>query len=720
MKKTVFFLSVFLVQIASSQEFFNISGNNITLQNGLITKKIRISGDSLYSFLLTDSASSFNFIEKSRDFSFLVNNNPVNGYKGWKLTSVQPISDYHLGNGLKIILEGKSQWNRLRLELNYMMYPGVPVIRKWIGFANNSYDTLKLEALNVEDLQTTLSQVSTQVYNQYGRMKKLGRFIGTWDDPVIVVHDVTGRHGIAVGNEAPGVLKRTAYHTVSNNIETGMTHPGQDFPFCKYLEPGEEWESPKVFLAVYSGCDDGFATINETINFFVTRFMQPRIVQLKQKPVFVYNTWYPFRTFLSDTLVREVAKAAAECGVQEFIIDDGWQVNAGGLTSKLAWGGNYGDWKVDENKFPGGLKATFDYIRSLGMKPGLWISIGSATSDSRVFQDHPEWFVKNRNNRPGNIHYVADSSDFFTSCMGTNWMDYIRDVILGLVNDYGLAYAKLDLSVVTSAYVNDNSISGCYATDHPYHRDHQESFLVIYERVFKLFDELHAAAPDLFIDCTFETAGKLQLMDYAIAHHAEGNWLSNFEEPSPIGPLRVRQMAWWRSPALPAGSLVIGNQSFDDPEFGFMLKSLIGTLPIVLGDPRKVPENKRAEIRKWSQWMQRMQENYDYMSFRKDLPGFGEPREGSWDGWMRINFLEKSGGIFGVFRQGALENSRRIFLQDLQPDKNYVVRSAPDGTVILQTTGHELMIRGFEVRIDNLYDGKIFEIGLDTPRRGGG
>lgn len=41
----------------------------------------------------------------------------------------------------------------------------------------------------------------------------------------------------------------------------------------------------------------------------------------------------------------------------------------------------------------------------------------------------------------------------------------------------------------------------------------------------KMFDDLHAEAPDLFIDCTFETAGKLQLMDYGIAKHAEGNWL---------------------------------------------------------------------------------------------------------------------------------------------------------------------------------------------------
>ncbi len=123
--------------------------------------------------------------------------------------------------------------------------------------------------------------------------------------------------------------------------------------------------------------------------------MSPRIVRKEEKPVFVYNTWNPFRTFVNDSLIRDVARAAAECGIKEFIIDDGWEVNIGSATSEKAWGNNYGDWKVDEKKFPGGLKTTFDYIQSLGMKPGLWISIGAATKDAAVFREHQEWFVKN-------------------------------------------------------------------------------------------------------------------------------------------------------------------------------------------------------------------------------------------------------------------------------------------------------------------------------------
>jgi alpha-galactosidase len=327
-----------------------------------------------------------------------------------------------------------------------------------------------------------------------------------------------------------------------------------------------------------------------------------------------------------------------------------------------------------------------------------------------VFKDHPEWFVKNYRNKAGNLHFVADSSDFYTSCFGTDWFDYIKKVILDLVKENGLAYAKLDLSVVTSAYVEDLRVSGCYDVNHPYHRDHEESFIVIYERVLQLFDELHREAPSLFIDCTFETEGKLQLQDYAFAMHADGNWLSNFEEDFPTGALRVRQMAWWRTPAMPASSLVIGNQAMDNKDFIFSLKSLIGTLPIVLGDPRKLSGEQRAEIKKWSDWMVRMQEKYDYMSFRQDLPELGEPKNGSWDGWQRINTKTKKGGIMGVFRQGALESSRTVFITGLEPDREYTIRLAPGNAVIYEASGKSLAENGLRVTFNKLTDGNIFEV----------
>ncbi|HYW96355.1 MAG TPA: alpha-galactosidase [Bacteroidales bacterium] len=709
MKNLLVALLFFIFTGLNAQEYYSLNDQVLRLSNGSLTREISFLHDSVTGRSLTIPGQGEEFLRRSREFSFRVNGKTLDGYSGWKMVKAENASDGRYGRGVTVTLDSKDKTLPLRITLNYLLYPNVNVIRKWIGFINTGNEDIRLEALNVEDLATVLSQVSSVVYHNYGRMKHLGTYIGNWDDPVLIVHDITHQRGLAVGNEAPGITKRTAWNTRADNLEAGLTHPGQDYPFRKWLKPGETWESPKTFLCAYNGTDDGFSVVNNELNAFIVKYLRPRIIEDEKKPVFVYNTWNPFRTFVNDSLVREVARAAAGCGIQEFIIDDGWQVNDGSASSKEAWGNNYGDWLVDTVKFPGGLKPTFDYIRSLGMKPGLWISIGAATADSKVYREHPDWFVKNVNGEPGNIHSLHDE-DFYSSCFGTDWFNYIKSVVLRLVDEYGLAYAKLDFSVVTSAYVTNKNISGCYATDHPYHRDHEESFIIIYERILRLFDELHDEAPDLFIDCTFETAGKLQLMDYAIAEHADGNWLANFEEPSPLGPLRIRQMSWWRSPALPASSLVIGNSQMNDPGFELALKSLAGSLPIVLGDPRKIPAEKRQRIKRWSDWMKSMQKKYDYMSYRKDLPGFGEPREGAWDGWMRINFQTKEGGIFGVFRQNAREESRVVFLTDIKPDKTYTIRLAPDGNEVYEATGIELMEAGFPVKIPENCGGRIYEI----------
>jgi len=204
--------------------------------------------------------------------------------------------------------------------------------------------------------------------------------------------------------------------------------------------------------------------------------------------------------------------------------------------------------------------------------------------------------------------------------------------------------------------------------------------------------------------------GSLQLIDYDMCKHADGNWLSNFCEPAPMGALQVRQMGWWRSPTIPATAMVIGNQRLDDPEFLFSLKSLAGTLPIVLGDPRKLSFEQRSKIKNWADWLREMQTKHDFMSFRQDLPGFGEPQEGMWDGYQRINSDTKSGGIVGVFRQGAKETQRTITVQMLDPEASYQILSAPEGNMIGVMSGTELFEKGFPVKLVKEYDGAMFQI----------
>lgn len=205
--------------------------------------------------------------------------------------------------------------------------------------------------------------------------------------------------------------------------------------------------------------------------------------------------------------------------------------------------------------------------------------------------------------------------------------------------------------------------------------------------------------------------GGLQLIDYAMLKHAEGNWLSNFSGPGEKADLRIRNMAWWRSPAIPATALVIGNPEMQDEGWDMHIKSLAGALPIMLGDPRKLTAADLAKYRSFADWLQQMDSRYQVMSFRQDLPGFGEPMEGRWDGFQRINTDTKTGGIVGVFRQGTAETKRQVTVFNLDPAKIYEVKKM-DGTLITTQTGLGLGEKGFEVSLDKKYDGDLFEIAL--------
>ena len=690
----IFLLTLFLLSVSPIR-----AGIVRVADNGLVVRSVDCSDGQLHSASYRLAGCEDGFTEEtSREFSFLADGKLYSGDSRWKEIEVSTDSC--------TVISLTSEDGRLKVELIYTSYPDIPLVRKEIRITNAGSDDVRIEGVNVEDLELTLDCTHSQIYRSYGRFQALGPYRGDWDDPLVVVHHARNQRGLAIGNETIGILKRTSVFEDGRSLLAGTTMPDQDYPFRRWLVPGQSWTSAPVFTAPYEGRDYQ-RVVSTTVQDYIRKYMGVRVEQIAHKPLFVYNTWVPFYRDINETLLFELADAAAQCGIEEFIIDDGWQNGSGSSTA-----GNSGevkmDWEIDTEKFPNGLKPIFDHIKNLGMKPGIWLSVGRLDRNSETVQNHPEWTVRDASGRITDLH--TGSGGNVTACMGTEWCDYIKDIILHNVKAYGIQYVKLDLAIVTSAYVYDSDHTGCYATDHKYHRDHEESYDVIYEKCMKMFDDLHEEAPDLFIDCTFETAGKLQLMDYGIAKHAEGNWLANVEEESPAGALRVRELGWVRSPALPATSLVIGNQRLDQPLHLLAYKSLTGTLPIMLGDPRKLSREERAEFRAWTSWVKSLEGRHGIMSFRQDLPGFGMPQVGGWDGFCRINTETRSGGLVGVFREGASETTRTVTVRYLDPEASYSVKQGPDGREIARMTGAELENKGFSVTLEEEFSGELFEI----------
>ena len=679
--------------------------DRIVLSNGVVARTIRLPTSERPTFGTVDfrtvaarsryfTGEDGKFEADADEFGFVANDTAYSGKTGWTLRGIADAADALHGRGVDIVLGSAD--GRVEATLRYLLYPALPVVRKTLTVRNLGAAALKLENVDVECFNFDFYWPATMswVYSDYGRRKSLIPFVGGRQDALVALHNPDWGEGVVLGNEAAGVNKYTAAFADGRTFKSGLARRDAGLPFRRWVNPGDSFTAPRTFAIVYAGTPRFEDILSSVVPDFVRRHMGIRLSRLPVKPSFVYNTWEPFQKKIDAPLVMELATAAAAAGIKEFVIDDGWQ-------------DVYGDWNVDRTKFPGGLKPVIDHVKRLGMKPGIWVSIGAADPRSAIYTAHPDWFAVNAEGR--NYAMQGDENEYLTACFSTGWRGYITGVLLRLIAEHGLEYLKLDFAVVSSPYQYDTRKAGCYATGHPGHRDHAESLSVNFDVMWQVFDELHAAHPNLFIDCTFEAMGGLQLIDYAMLQHAEGNWLSNYNEPDRQNDLRVRNMAWWRSPAMPATALVIGNSKLNDAGFERHLMSLAGALPIVLGDPRAMPPAALARCRSHAEWLDRMAARHDILSFRQDLPGFGEPQEGGWDGFQRINTETRSGGIVGVFRHGSAERQRTVTIAFLDPARRYIIRDR-GGSVVAHTTGAILAGRGFECRLDDRYDGRLFEV----------
>ena len=96
---------------------------------------------------------------------------------------------------------------------------------------------------------------------------------------------------------------------------------------------------------------------------------------------------------IGDALVREIADAMVSSGMRDagyvyVNIDDGWQGRGQGQGSNRDW------FITCEKDFPHGMKWLADRIRSLGLKPGIWLAPYTISEPTDVFRSHPDWLLR--------------------------------------------------------------------------------------------------------------------------------------------------------------------------------------------------------------------------------------------------------------------------------------------------------------------------------------
>ena len=100
-----------------------------------------------------------------------------------------------------------------------------------------------------------------------------------------------------------------------------------------------------------------------------------------------FNTWFPSQIDITAESLMPYIDAAADLVLEAFVIDAGWYV-------KKSFEREVGRWTTNPEKFPHTLRETADYVRSKGMKFGIWFELESLGEDTEIYNQHPDWCLQ--------------------------------------------------------------------------------------------------------------------------------------------------------------------------------------------------------------------------------------------------------------------------------------------------------------------------------------
>lgn len=122
--------------------------------------------------------------------------------------------------------------------------------------------------------------------------------------------------------------------------------------------------------------------MSRMMNRFAVSHILPKRFANEALPV-LYNSWEATEFNVSEKGQLELAKTAAEIGCELFVMDDGW------FSTRLSDNAGLGDWEVNRDKFPNGLKPLIDGVNALGMDFGIWVEPEMVNPRSELYEKHP-------------------------------------------------------------------------------------------------------------------------------------------------------------------------------------------------------------------------------------------------------------------------------------------------------------------------------------------
>lgn len=215
------------------------------------------------------------------------------------------------------------------------------------------------------------------------------------------------------------------FHVKKDSIEVVLEMEGLT------LSPGETWELENFFVATG---DNRSALFSE-----FARHIERNHPRLSYQPVPTgWCSWYCFGPMVTRRQVERNLEAVQEQKLPlRFIqIDDGYQAAMG-------------DWLDAGPAFAGGLPDLLASIRAGGGEPAIWVAPFIAEEKSKIFQEHPDWFIKDESGAPlrsDRVTFGGWRLAPWYALDGTHpeAQEHLERVFRTMREEWGCTYFKLD------------------------------------------------------------------------------------------------------------------------------------------------------------------------------------------------------------------------------------------------------------------------------------
>lgn len=404
--------------------------------------------------------------------------------------------------------------------LHYRVRPAQDAVDRWVELANEGAGSVVLQRIasatwplpqrpgphltSLVGRYAVETQLTRQRVNPGVHVLESRRGIpGHAAHPVVAV-DYAGERGGAAGTGASeehgDVWSVALAWSGSWKISTQLAGDGalhvtagvNDFDLRHELAPGDRLTLP-VTTGIFSPA--GFGGVTRRWHSYERSYVDPR--PGVDRPV-SYNSWEATFYDVECGQQIELARRAADLGVELFIIDDGWFRTGPGDESSL------GDWRPAPHRFPNGLRALADEVHLLGMRFGVWVEPEMLNRDSDIFRAHPDWVYR----MPGRTSHEV-RHQLVLDLGRAEVQDAVLAALDDLVGSGDVDYLKWDMNRPLGTV--GTPVAGAVWWNH-----------VV--GVHRVIDRLRARHPDLWIETCASGGGRA---DLAILSRTELAWPSD-------------------------------------------------------------------------------------------------------------------------------------------------------------------------------------------------